>query len=192
MRLARGRLSRSWLAMSSREPTRDVWDRKPNLKQDKPVIERVAGMAGNDNRRGIMADRNDWNRQTIEEFRANGGKVGGMWEGRPLLLLTTTGAKSRKQLTHPLMYLRDDDRLLVFASTGGEPTNPDWYHNLLAHPELTVEVGNETYDAIATPVTGEERDRIYARWAEMYPQYGEYQRNTTRKIPVIALQRRKG
>jgi deazaflavin-dependent oxidoreductase (nitroreductase family) len=85
-----------------------------------------------------------------------------------------------------------DDRLLVFASTGGAPTNPDWYHNLLAHPELTVEVGNETYDAIATPVTGEERDRIYARWAEMYPQYDEYQRNTTRKIPVIELQRRKG
>ena len=139
-----------------------------------------------------MPDGNDWNRQTIEAFRANGGKVGGMWEGRPLLLLTTTGAKSGRRLTHPLMYLRDDDRLLVFASTGGAPTNPDWYHNLLAHPELTVEVGNETYDAIATPVTGEERDRIYARWAEMYPQYGEYQRNTTRKIPVIALQRRKG
>ena len=124
--------------------------------------------------------------------RANGGKVGGIWEGRPLLLLTTTGAKSGRRRTHPLMYLRDDDRLLVFASTGGAPTNPDWYHNLLAHPEVTVEVGNETYDAIATPVTGEERDRIYARWAQMYPQYGEYQRNTTRKIPVIALQRRKG
>src|SRR2546423_15717357 len=90
------------------------------------------------------------------------------------------------------MYLRDDDRLLVFASTGGAPTNPDWYHNLLAHPELTVEVGNETYDAIAIPVTGEERDRIYARWAEMYPQYGEYQMNSTRKISGIALERRKG
>ena len=139
-----------------------------------------------------MPDRNDWNRQTIEAFRANGGKVGGIWEGKPLLLLTTTGAKSGGRLTSALMYLREDDRLLVFASTGGAPTNPDWYHNLLAHPELTVEVGNETYDAIATPVTGEERDRIYARWAEMYPQYGEYQRNTTRKIPVIALQRRKG
>jgi deazaflavin-dependent oxidoreductase (nitroreductase family) len=139
-----------------------------------------------------MPDRNNWNSPTIEAFRANGGKVGGMWEGRPLLLLTTTGAKSGQSLTSPLMYLRDDDRLLVFASKGGAPTNPDWYHNLLAHPELTVEVGNETYDAIATPVTGEERDRIYARWAEMYPQYGEYQRNTTRKIPVIALQRRKG
>ncbi len=139
-----------------------------------------------------MPDRNDWNRQTIEAFRANGGKVGGIWEGKPLLLLTTTGAKSGGRLTSALMYLREDDRLLVFASKGGAPTNPDWYHNLLAHPELTVEVGNETYDAIATPVTGEERDRIYARWAEMYPQYGEYQRNTTRKIPVIALQRRKG
>jgi deazaflavin-dependent oxidoreductase (nitroreductase family) len=139
-----------------------------------------------------MADSNDWNRQTIETFRANGGKVGGMWEGRPLLLLTTTGAKSGRRFTSPLMYLRDDDRLFVFASKGGMPTNPDWYHNLLAHPELTVEVGNETYDAMATPVTGEERDRIYARWAQMYPQYGEYQRNTTRKIPVIALHRRKG
>src|SRR5436190_6304682 len=144
------------------------------------------------NRGGNMSDRNDWNRQTIEAFRANGGKVGGMWEGRPLLLLTTTGANGGRRLTHPLMDLGDDDRLLVFASKGGAPTNPDWYHHLLAHPELTVEVGNETYDAIATPVTGEERHRIYARWAEMYPQYGEYQRNTTRKIPVIALQRRKG
>ena len=139
-----------------------------------------------------MPDRNDWNRQTIEAFRANGGKVGGIWEGRPLLLLTTTGAKSGRRITQALMYLRDEDRLLVFASKGGAPTNPDWYYNLLAQPELTVEVGNETYDAIATPVTGEERDRIYARWAQMYPQYGEYQRNTTRKIPVIALQRRKG
>ena len=139
-----------------------------------------------------MPNRNDWNRQTIEAFRANGGKVGGIWEGRPLLLLTTIGAKSGRRLTSALMYLREDDRLLVFASKGGAPTNPDWYYNLLAHPELTVEVGNETYDAIATPVTGEERDRIYARWAQMYPQYGEYQRNTTRTIPVIALQRRKG
>ncbi len=139
-----------------------------------------------------MPESNDWNRPTIEAFRANGGKVGGIWEGRPLLLLTTTGARSGRRRTRPLMYLRDDDRLLVFASTGGAPTNPDWYYNLLAHPEVTVEVGNETYDAIATPVTGEERDRLYARWAEMYPQYGEYQSNTTRQIPVIALHRRQG
>ena len=139
-----------------------------------------------------MPDSNDWNRPTIEAFRANGGKVGGMWEGRPLLLLTTTGAKSDRRHTQPVMYLGDGDRLLVFASKGGAPTNPDWYHNLLAHPEVTVEVGNETYDAIATPLKGEERDRIYARWVEMYPQFGEYERNITRKIPVIALQRRKG
>src|SRR3981081_4074598 len=110
-----------------------------------------------------MPEKNDWNRQTIEAFRANGGKVGGMWEGRPLLLLTTTGAKSGRRLTHPLMYLRDDDRLLVLAATVWAPPHPDWYHNLLARPELSVEVGNETYDASATPVPGEERARIYAR-----------------------------
>ena len=139
-----------------------------------------------------MPDMNDWNRQLIEDFRANGGKVGGMWEGRPLLLLTTTGAKSGQHRTSPVMYLRDGDRLLVFASKGGAPTNPDWYHNLLAHPEVTVEVGNETYNAIATPLTGEERDRLYAQWAKMYPQFDEYQKKTTRKIPVVALERRKG
>ena len=139
-----------------------------------------------------MPDRNDWNRQMIETFRANGGKVSGMWEGRPLLLLTTIGAKSGQHRTNPVMYLRNDDRLLVFASKGGAPTNPDWYHNLLAHSEVTVEVGDETYNATATPVTGEERDRLYTQWAGKYPQFGEYQKNTTRTIPVIALERRKG
>ena len=138
-----------------------------------------------------MADRNDWNRQLIEEFRANGGKVGGMWEGRPLLLLTTTGARSGQRRTNPVMYLRDGDRLFIFASKGGAPTNPDWYHNLLAHPDVTVEVGKEIYDANAISVTGEERDRIFAQWAQMNPQFGEYQKKTTRKIPVVALERRK-
>jgi deazaflavin-dependent oxidoreductase (nitroreductase family) len=142
-------------------------------------------MAGIENRGDFMADRNDWNRQTIEAFRANGGKVGGMWEGRPLLLLTTTGAKSGQRHTTPTMYL-------IFASKGGAPDNPDWYHNLLAHPEVTVEVGTETYEAIATPLTGEERDRLFARQAELYPQFGQYQARATRKIPVIALERRKG
>lgn len=137
-----------------------------------------------------MVDRNEWNRRTMEEFRANGGKVGGMWEGRPLLLLTTLGAKSGQPRTHPVMYLRDGDRLLVFASKGGAPTNPDWYHNLVVHPEVTVEVGSETYPAIATVLSGEEQDRLYARQAELYPQFGEYQARTTRKIPVIALERR--
>ncbi len=139
-----------------------------------------------------MADMNDWNRQTIEAFRANGGKVGGMWEGRPLLLLTTTGAKSGRRHTTPVMYLHDGDRLLVFASKGGAPANPAWYHNLLAHPEVTVEVGTETFEATATPLTGEERDRLYARQAELYPQFGQYQARAARKIPVVALERRKG
>ena len=139
-----------------------------------------------------MADRNDWNRKMIDEFRANGGKVGGMWEGRPLLLLTTTGARSGQRHTTPTMYLRDSDRLLIFATKGGAPSHPDWYHNLAAHPQVTVEVGKETYEATATVLKGEERDRLYARQAELYPQFGEYQKRTTRKIPVIALERRKG
>lgn len=139
-----------------------------------------------------MADRTDWNRQTIEAFRSNGGKVGGIWEGRPLLLLTTTGAKSGRPHTTPTMYLRDGNRLLIFATKGGAPTHPDWYHNLLAHPEVTVEVGTETYRATATPLTGEERDRLYARQAQLYPQFAEYQRRTSRTIPVIALERKSG
>ena len=138
-----------------------------------------------------MADRNDWNRTTIEEFRANGGKVGGIWEGRPLLLLTTLGARSGQPHTIPTMYLRDGDRLLVFASKAGAPTHPDWYYNLLAHPEVTVEVGMETYQATATPLSGEERDRFYAKQAHLYPRFAEYQSKTSRKIPVVALERLK-
>ena len=132
-----------------------------------------------------MADRNDWNRQIIGKFRANGGKVGGMWEGKPLLLLTTTGARSGQRHTTPTMYLADGDRLFVFASKGGTPTNPDWYHNLLAHPEVTVEVGTETYEATATVLSGEERDRLYVRQAERFPQFGEYQTKTNRKIQSL-------
>ena len=139
-----------------------------------------------------MADMNGWNRQTIEAFRANKGKVGGMWEGKPLLLLTTTGAKSGQRYTNPLVYLPDDDRLLIFASKGGAPTNPDWYHNLVAHPKVTVEVGPETYEATAIVLQGEERDRYFAKQAEVSPQFGEYQKNTTRTIPAIALERYKG
>ena len=139
-----------------------------------------------------MPEMHDWNRQAIEQFRANEGKVGGFWEGKPLLLITTTGAKSGHRRTTPIMYLRDGDRLLVFASKNGAPTHPAWYHNLVAHPQVTVEVGPETYEAKATVLKGEERDRLYARQAELYPQFGEYQVRTTRKIPVIALERIKG
>ncbi len=134
---------------------------------------------------------NDWNRQTVEAFRENGGKVGGMWEGKPLLLLTTTGAKSGQRRTTPLMYLSDGDRLLIFASKGGAPTSPNWYHNLLAHPQATVEVGKETFEANATVITGEERDRLYAKQAQLFPQFADYQAKTARKIPVVALVRHK-
>lgn len=139
-----------------------------------------------------MPDRSDWNRQIIEEFRANQGKVGGVWEGRRLLLLTTTGAKSGQRRTNPLAYLPDGDRLLIFASKAGMPTNPDWYHNLVAHPDVTVEVGAETYEATATLVTGEERDRLYAKQAQVSPAFADYQAKTNRIIPVIALSRKAG
>ncbi len=138
-----------------------------------------------------MTDRNNWNHQVIEEFRTHGGKVGGPFAGAPLLLLTTTGAKSGQRHTFPLMYLPDGDRMIVFASKAGAPTNPDWYHNLLAHPQATVEVGNEKLDVTAIVTTDEERDRLYARQAEKYPQFAEYQAKTTRKIPAIALERQK-
>ena len=132
----------------------------------------------------------DWNDQVITEFRANEGKVGGPFKGAPLLLLTTTGAKSGKQYTAPLMYLPDGDRMFIFASKGGAPTNPDWYHNLVAHPQATVEVGTETFNVKATEVTGEARERIYATQAKSFSGFADYQAKTTRKIPVIALERK--
>ena len=136
-----------------------------------------------------MAEPNDWNRKIIEEFHANKGKVGGPFEGAPLLLLTTTGAKSGQQRTTPLVYMPDGDRMLIFASKAGAPTNPDWYHNLVAHPQVTVEVGTETLNVTAVVITGEERDRLYAKQAAINPGFAEYETKTTRKIPVIALER---
>lgn len=133
---------------------------------------------------------NDWNSKIIEEFRANEGKVGGPFEGGTLLLLTTTGAKSGKQRVNPLAYLPDGDRYVIFASKAGAPTNPDWYHNLVAHPQVKLEVGTEAFEATATEVTGEERDQLYARIVERMPGFGDYEKKTTRKIPVITLERR--
>ena len=138
------------------------------------------------------ADRKAFNAALIEEFRANKGKVGGRFEGRPVLLLTTTGAKSGRTYTTPLVYLQDGERRLIFASKAGAPTSPDWYHNLVANPTVTVEVGTETYDATAVVVTGEERDRLYARQVETTPIFGEYQQKTTRTIPVVSLERKGG
>jgi deazaflavin-dependent oxidoreductase (nitroreductase family) len=131
----------------------------------------------------------DFNKQVVDEFRTNGGKVGGYFEGAPLLLLTTKGAKSNQPRVAPVMYLADGDRLLIFASKAGAPTNPDWYHNLLAHPEANIEVGNESYNVTSSVVTGEERDRLYAKQAKLYPGFADYETKTTRKIPVVALKR---
>jgi deazaflavin-dependent oxidoreductase (nitroreductase family) len=132
---------------------------------------------------------NDYNRRLIEEFRAHGGKVSGYFEHTPLLLLTTTGARSGERRTTPMGYLPDGDRLIVWASNGGAPTHPDWYHNLLAHPHVTVEVGTETFDAVAVVTAGAERDRLWTQGVAVYPQLAEAQAKTTRLIPVIALSR---
>jgi deazaflavin-dependent oxidoreductase (nitroreductase family) len=138
---------------------------------------------------GVGEGMSDWNASVIEEFRANGGKVGGAFEGAPLLLLHTTGAKSRRERVNPMMYLDLEGRRFVFASKAGHPTHPDWYRNLLAHPAVTVEAGGETYPATAVPVTGEERDRIFAEQARRYHGFAEYQEKTTRVIPVVELLR---
>ncbi len=137
-----------------------------------------------------MTDQNTYNRQLIEEFRANRGKTGGPMEGRPLLLLTTTGAKSGQLRTTPMMYIRDDDRLLVIASNAGAPTHPDWYRNLVAHPEVTVEIGNETFKATAIVTEGSERQRLWTRVVELYPFFADHQAQITRQIPVIVLRRK--
>jgi deazaflavin-dependent oxidoreductase (nitroreductase family) len=131
----------------------------------------------------------EYNQRVIEEFRANGGKVGGPYEGAPLLLLTTTGARSGRPHTTPVMYLPDGDRLIVFGTKAGAPTHPDWYHNLRANPTATVEVGPERFDVRATITSGEERRRLFDRQAELRPQFAEYEAKTTREIPVIALER---
>ncbi len=131
----------------------------------------------------------DFNKQVIEEFRANEGKVGGMFEGAPMLLLTTTGAKSGQPRVTPLVYNTDGDRLVIIASKGGAPTNPDWFHNIVANPRPTVEVGTETFAANATVADGDERDRLYDAMAAKMPNFAEYQRNTSRRIPVVVLER---
>ena len=137
-----------------------------------------------------MSDVNDWNARIIEEFRANEGRVGGQFEGAPVLLLHTTGARSGAERVNPMMYLELDGRRYVFASKAGADTHPDWYHNLAANPEVTVEAGADSYRAVAVAVTGDERDRVYAEQASRYPGFAEYAAKTTRVIPVVELRRR--
>jgi deazaflavin-dependent oxidoreductase (nitroreductase family) len=135
----------------------------------------------------MSESREDWNAQTIAEFRKNHGKVGGMFEGAPLLIIHSTGARSGKTHVTPVMYLKDGSHYVVFSSKGGAPTNPDWYFNLKAHPDARIEIGDDTIDVHAEEIKGPERDRIYSKQASLYPNFGEYQRKTKRIIPVMAL-----
>jgi deazaflavin-dependent oxidoreductase (nitroreductase family) len=130
----------------------------------------------------------DWNSKIIEEFRANAGKVGGQFEGAPLLLLHTVGARTGQPRVNPMMYRPVPGGYAVFASKGGGPVNPDWYHNLLAHPRVTAEIGTETADFLARVAEGEERERIWAAQKAAYPGFADYERKTTRQIPVIVLE----
>jgi len=135
-------------------------------------------------------DMNEINKNVIKEFRENGGKVGGAMAGVPLLLLTTVGAKSGQARVNPLAYLTDAGRYVIIASFAGAPSNPPWYHNLIAGPRVSVEVGKEKFEADASVVAEPERTRLYRKMAAMLPTFDDYAKKTTRKIPVIALKRR--
>lgn len=137
----------------------------------------------------MTIDYNEFNQQIIKEFHENEGRVGGMFEGKPLVLLTTTGAKSGRRVTTPVMYVKDGDRYVVIASKGGDDTNPAWYHNLRATPAATAEIGTETFEVKAVVAEGEERDRLYAKMVEQAPQFADYEKKTTRRIPVVTLVR---
>ena len=136
-----------------------------------------------------MSDYQAFNQALIAEFRANEGKVGGQFAGRPLLLLSTVGARSGQTRTSPLAYTTDGERYVIIASKGGAPSHPDWYHNLVANPLVTVEVGTEQFQARATVAEGEERTRLFNQMAAQMPGFAEYQRNTERQIPVVVLER---
>jgi deazaflavin-dependent oxidoreductase (nitroreductase family) len=136
-----------------------------------------------------MTDMVDFNSNVIAEFREKGGKVGGMFEGAPMILVHSIGAKSGVERVTPLVYLADDSRLFIFASKAGADDNPAWYHNLVANPKTTVELGAETFAATASVLTGAERDDVFAKQVVAQPSFAEYARKTTRIIPVIELTR---
>jgi deazaflavin-dependent oxidoreductase (nitroreductase family) len=134
-----------------------------------------------------MSEAEDWNHKIIEEFHANEGKVGGPFAGAPVLLLHTTGAKTSQKRVNPMMYLDLDGHRYVFATAAGADKNPDWYWNLVTHPKVIAEVGAKTYEATAVPVAGDDRDRIYAEQARRYAGFAEYERMTSRVIPVVEV-----
>jgi deazaflavin-dependent oxidoreductase (nitroreductase family) len=135
-----------------------------------------------------MSDRSDWNASIIREFRANQGKVGGSFKGAPVLLLHTTGAKTGQERVNPMMYRRVGDNYAVFASKAGAPTNPDWYHNLVANPAVKAEIGTQTLDLTARVTDSAEREPIWAAQKADYPGFAEYEQKTSRQIPVVILE----
>lgn len=135
------------------------------------------------------ANQADYTANLIKEFRENGGEVGGVFAGAPLVLVHHVGARSGTERVSPVMYLRDGARIFIFASKGGADENPAWYHNLMANPRTRAEIGTETFDVVASEVTGAERDEIYAKQVAARPQFGEYQSKTRRVIPVVELKR---
>ncbi len=136
-----------------------------------------------------MSDADDFNAKVIEEFRANAGVVGGYFAGKPMVLVTHTGAKTGTPRVTPLVCSTEADRVVIIASMGGAPTNPAWYHNMVANPTVTVEFGSETYTARAVEVIGDERQRLYDQQVAVMPQFAEYAAKTTRTIPVLVLER---
>lgn len=138
---------------------------------------------------GTPADMLEFNRQLIEEYRANGGEVTGQFAGAPLLLLTTTGFKSGEPRTNPLVHAMDGDRVVIFASAAGAPKHPAWFLNLRAQPQVTIELGKEKFSGRAVIVEGDERRRLYDQQTAVMPGFAEYERLTTREIPVVAIER---
>ncbi len=136
-----------------------------------------------------MSELNEYNKQVIAEFRANEGKVGGQMENMPVILLTMTGAKSGRTITKPLVYTTDGERIVVIASFAGAPHHPGWYHNLVAHPEVTLEIGTERFRARAEVTSGEERQRLFDAQAAQMPIFHDYQKKTSRQIPVVVFNR---
>ncbi|HEY4400516.1 MAG TPA: nitroreductase family deazaflavin-dependent oxidoreductase [Acidimicrobiia bacterium] len=136
-----------------------------------------------------MPTANDFNEQVIDEFRANGGKVGGAFEGSSLLLLQTTGAKTGRSRVKPLVYRRDGDRLVVFGTKGGSPTHPEWFYNVRANPRVTVEVGSDRFEADARVALPDERERLWRLQTQDVPVFADYQKKTDRTIPVVILER---
>jgi len=136
-----------------------------------------------------MEDWRNWNQKLIAEFRANHGEIGGHFEHMKLLLLASTGAKTGEQRVTPVAYTMDGDRYVIVASYGGSDVNPAWYHNLVAHPQATIEVGDQKFPVSATLTTGAESDRLFAQHAKAYPQFNGYKLKTTRHLPVFALER---